>query len=209
MKYSTVQDIQAWTRGFGKWRNNLLFHFYFPENMDYFKEIIRRNKNTDKIVWQFKGTTGHGINLGEAASKIPCINFFACDNNFNRALGKSHRGERFESYQNFVVFDRKRLEKSEIDNMREIVDVETNIPYQTISRKDFHKYDHWKGRGALLEFRQTQVVRPVLESRRKTEIPADCILAIGAVNFPKYFINKVEVHNEENDRPIRLFHLEG
>lgn len=116
--------------------------------MDYFKENIRTNKNTDEIVWQFKGTTGHCISLGEAVSKIPCINFFACDHNFNRVLGKSLRGERFESYQNFVVLDRKRLEKSDIDNLKEIVDVETKIPYQTISREDFHKYDHWKGRGA-------------------------------------------------------------
>ncbi|CAG1000651.1 hypothetical protein METP2_03234 [Methanosarcinales archaeon] len=207
MEYSNVQEVQSWIRGFGRLRNKLIFHFYFPENMYYFKENIRMNKNTDAVVWHFKGTIGHGIRLGETPSNIPCINFFACDDNFNRALGKSHRGEYFESYQNFVVLDRKRLEKSDIDNKKEIVDVETNIPYPTISRKDFHKFDHWKGRGALLEFRHTQVVRLVLESRRKTEIPADCIMAIGAENFPKYFIEKVDVHNEENDRSISLFHF--
>jgi len=209
MEYSNVQEVQAWTRGFGKWRNNLLFHFYFPENLHYFKENIRLNKNTEDIVWQFKGTTGHGISLGEAPSQIPCINFFACDDNFNRALGKSHRGECLESYQNFVVLDRKRLEKLDVENLEEIVDVETSIPFQTILREDFHKYDHWKGRGALLEFRQTQVVRLVMESQRKTDIPADCILAIGTAKFPKYFREKVDVHNAENNRSIKLFHLEG
>lgn len=209
MKYSNVQEVQVWTRGFGKWRNNLLFHFYFPENLNYFKENIRLNKNTEEIVWQFKGTTGHGISLGETPSKIPSINFFACDDNFNRVLGKSHRGDYFDSYKNFIVLDRKRLEKSDIENFEEIVDVETIIPYQTISSKDFHKYDHWKGRGALLEFRQTQVVRLILENRRKTDIPADCILAIGAAKFPKYFIEKVDAYNSENDRSIKLFHLKG
>ncbi|VVB89720.1 Uncharacterised protein [uncultured archaeon] len=37
------------------------------------------------------------------------------------ALNKSHRGECFESYQNFIVLDIKRLEKSDIINLVDIV----------------------------------------------------------------------------------------
>lgn len=163
------------------------------------------NKENDDIVWQLKGTTGHGICLGDCPSKTPCVNFFSCDTTFNRALGKSQRGDGYENYQHFVVLDRKRLGR--VDYVKEIVDVKTFIPFEKVSSKEYHKYDNPYARRALLDFSHCQVVRLVLENRRKIYVPSDCILGIGSTDFPKYFETKVNNHNEEANNSISLFLL--
>jgi len=209
VKYSTVQEIQAWTRGFGNHQKNILFHVYYPENMEHFKQNIRKNRYSNEIVWQLKGTVGHGIRLGGNPPKIPSVNFFSCDTGLNRALGKSQRGDRFKNYQHFVVLDRRRLEKADIDYVKEICDVEPKYPSSEIPEKDYIRYDNPNRRRGLLEFSHCQVVRLILKNRRKINIPSECILALGSIKYPKYFEKKVEEYNEETERPIRLFRLKG